>query len=185
MIIIIGKTASGKDTILKNLVEKHGYKKIVTYTTRPMRRGERQGVSYNFISEDDFKKKINKGFFAEWKTYDTEFGIWYYGTALEDLERADQRNVIILTPGGYRDIINKLSTKTKAIYIYADNSTIMQRLIKRGDDKDEAKRRLEHDNIDFKGIEDDVNYVFYNNINDNIDNVVENIVDWLESCDTY
>ena len=50
MLILIGKTASGKDTILNQLVKKHGYKKIVTYTSRPMRKGEKQDVTYHFIS---------------------------------------------------------------------------------------------------------------------------------------
>ena len=40
MIVIIGKTASGKDLIVKKLCNDYGYNKIVTYTTRPMRKGE-------------------------------------------------------------------------------------------------------------------------------------------------
>lgn len=185
MIIIIGKTASGKDTILKKLVTKHGYKKITTYTSRPMRQGEKQGVTYHFVPEDDFKEKVDNNFFAEWKTYSTEFGIWYYGTALEDLENADDKTAIILTPDGYRDIVSRLSTKPKVIYIYANNSTIKQRLLARGDDKNEAQRRLEHDNIDFKGVENEVDRIFYNNKDSNIDDVVKDIVDWLEMENTY
>lgn len=38
MLILLGKTASGKDTVLNKLVREHGYKKIVTYTTRPKRK---------------------------------------------------------------------------------------------------------------------------------------------------
>ncbi len=40
MIILLGKTASGKDTILNRLAENYSYKKLITYTTRPMRKGE-------------------------------------------------------------------------------------------------------------------------------------------------
>ena len=50
MICLIGKTASGKDTIAKELVNKYGYKRIVTYTTRPIRDGEKEGVNYYYIS---------------------------------------------------------------------------------------------------------------------------------------
>lgn len=180
MVIIIGKTASGKDKTVSELISKHGFKKCITYTTRSMRQGEQQDVTYHFISDEDFQQKINSDFFAEWKIYHTEFGDWYYGTALEDLEKADDKTVIILTPDGYRDIIKKLSTKPKAIYLYANNSTIKERLISRGDNPIEAQRRLEHDNADFKGIENEVDKIFYNNKGSNIDDVVNNILSWLE-----
>lgn len=180
MVILIGKTASGKDSILNILTAKYGYTKLITYTTRPMRANEKQDITYHFTSDEDFQNKIEENFFAEWKSYDTEFGIWYYGTALEDLENADDKTVIILTPDGYRDILNKLSQKPKSIYVYANNSTIKERLLKRGDNKDEAQRRLEHDNTDFKGIENEVDKIFYNNKDNDIDEVVQKIVKWAE-----
>lgn len=180
MVIIIGKTASGKDKTVSELITKHGFKKCITFTTRPMRLGEQQDVTYHFIDKSQFKRLVEQDFFAEWKTYDTVEGTWYYGTALKDLEKADDKTVIILTPDGYRDIIKKLSTKPKAIYLYANNSTIKERLISRGDDPSEAQRRLEHDNTDFKGIENEVDKIFYNNKGSNIDDVVNNILSWLE-----
>lgn len=180
MIIMIGKTASGKDTIINKLVTKHGYKRVITYTTRPMRPGEQQDVTYHFITEEDFKKKIEDNFFAEYKTFNTQFGTWYYGTAIEDLENMDNKTIIILTPSGYRDIIHKIKNRPKVIYIYANNATIKERLRSRGDDKSEAQRRLEHDNSDFKGVENEVDKIFYNNKGNNIDDVVNKIVAWLE-----
>ena len=50
-IIIFGKTASGKSRIVNELV-KRGYKKIVTTTTRPARKGEVDGIDYKFITDD-------------------------------------------------------------------------------------------------------------------------------------
>lgn len=183
MVFVIGKTCCGKDSVVNKLISKHGFKKCITFTTRPMRLGEQQDVTYHFISDEDFQQKINTGFFAEWKVYHTEFGDWYYGTALEDLEKADDKTVIILTPDGYRDIMKKLSTKPKSVYLYANNATIKERLISRGDDPSEAQRRLEHDNIDFKGIENEVDKIFYNNKGSDIDDVVNNILSWLERED--
>lgn len=180
MIIMLGKTASGKDTIINELVTKHGYKRVITYTTRPMRPGEQQDITYHFISEEDFKQKIGDDFFAEYKTYNTEFGLWYYGTAIEDLENMDNKTLIILTPSGYRDIIHKIKNRPKVIYIYANNATIKERLKTRRDDKNEAQRRLEHDNLDFKGVENEVDKIFYNNKGNNIDDVVNKIAAWLE-----
>ena len=66
ILILIGKTSSGKTLIKEKLTEK-GFNGITTYTSRPMRKGEQQDVTYNFISEEDFNQKINEGFFEEWK----------------------------------------------------------------------------------------------------------------------
>ena len=177
MVIILGKTCSGKDTIVNKLIDSHGFKKIVTSTTRPMRSGEKQDITYHFITEEEFKNKIEENFFAEYKTYNTEFGVWYYGTALDDLENADDKSVIILTPDGYRDVINKLTRRPISIYLYANNQTIKKRLIKRGDDPKEAERRVSHDNDDFKGIENEVDKIVYNNDGTDINNVMQKILD--------
>lgn len=180
MLVITGKTASGKDLIVNTLTSSHGFKKIITYTTRPMRKGEIQDITYHFISEEDFNQKINDGFFAEYRFYNTEFGTWYYGTALEDLENADDKTVIILTPQGFRDVIGKLSNKPISIYIYANNSTIKKRLVQRCDDKNEAQRRLEHDNINFKDFANEVDKIIYNNDGTNINDVIEKILVFVE-----
>ena len=181
VVVIIGKTASGKDKTVKELISKHGFKKIITYTTRSMRKGEKKDVTYHFIPEEDFKQKINEGFFAEYKSYDTEFGRWYYGSSFEDLENADDKSVIILTPEGYRDVKRKLPNKNiTAIYVDAKRDTIETRLIERGDNEKEAKRRLDHDNEDFKGIESEVDRIVYNNSGTDINEVVNKILKYLE-----
>lgn len=176
ILILIGKTSSGKTLIKEKLIE-NGFTGITTFTSRPKRKSEKQDITYHYISEEEFKQKIEDGFFAEWKSYDTEFGTWYYGSALEDLEKADDKSVIILTPSGYRDVKRKLPNKNiTAIYIYANIATIETRLIKRGDNKEEAERRILHDNEDFKGFEKEANRIVYNNYDDNIDIVVNKIL---------
>ena len=64
MIVLVGKTASGK-TLIANEMMKRGYKKIVTTTTRPMRKKEFDGIDYDFISEDDFIEKAKNHYFLE------------------------------------------------------------------------------------------------------------------------
>lgn len=179
ILVICGKTASGKDTIVNKLVSSYGYKKIVAYTTRPMRPNEKQNVTYHFISEDEFCQKVDSGFFVEHKTYNTKFGVWHYGISLKDLENADENTIIILTPDGYREIIKRLFKKPKSVYIYANNSTIKDRLINRGDNKDESQRRIAHDNSDFKGLENEVDKIVYNNKGTDINEVVKKILNFL------
>ena len=144
-----------------------------------MRKGEKQDVTYHFTSSQEFQKMIEQGLFAEYKTYNTEFGVWYYGTALVDLENADDKSVIILTPDGYRDIKGKVNCKVVSIYLYANNATIKKRLMARGDDPKEAERRVLHDNEDFKGIENEVDRIVYNNERDTIDGAVQKILKYM------
>lgn len=181
MIIIIGKTASGKDTIVKELCLNHNFKKIVTYTTRPMRENEIDGTTYHYISNEEFKKKINEGFFVEYKSYQSEFGEWFYGTSEESIINSDSKSIIILTPQGYKDILSKYpNLNYKSIYLYASNRTIRERLIQRGDDEAEAKRRVRHDKKDFRGIYKIVDKVICNNQNKQFEKVIKEILDVIK-----
>lgn len=178
-IIILGKTASGKSRIVDELA-KQGYKKIVTTTTRPARKGEIDGVDYNFISEEEFKELINTRYFAEWKKYDTVDGTWYYGSPLDEISRLDNKSIVILTPDGYRDIKDELDDHI-AIYIYANNKTIRSRLSNRGDKKEEADRRIKQDNKDFKDAEFLADRIFYNNEDKDIGDLVDEICKYLKT----
>lgn len=178
-IIIFGKTASGKSRIVDELA-KQGYKKIVTTTTRPARKGEIDGVDYNFISEEEFEQLINTRYFAEWKKYDTAEGVWYYGSPLDEISRSDNKSIVILTPDGYRDIKDELDEHI-SIYIYANNKTIRNRLSKRGDKKEEADRRIKQDNKDFKDAEFLADRIFYNNEDKDISDLVDEICKYLKT----
>ena len=174
MIVIIGKTASGKDTIVKKLCDENDFNKIITYTTRPPRTNEINGKTYSFISQEDFEYKIHNNFFAEYKSYNSEFGKWYYGTSEESILNSNNNSIIILTPQGYSDITKKYpNVNFKCIYLYANNETIKKRLLSRGDNKEEAARRIEHDNEDFKGVEELADKIVYNNYDYGLDDVIK------------
>ena len=179
ILVICGKTASGKNLVRDILVEKYNYNPIITYTSRPQRKGEKQDITYHFISTDEFIEKINNGFFAEWKDYVTNDGIWYYGTALDDCMNASDKDVIILTPDGVRDLKNN-DVNLIVVYLYSNLKTIRHRLKFRGDDEKEVERRISSDIKDFKDAEMLADRIVYNNLNDNIDNVVENVLCWYE-----
>ena len=178
-IIIFGKTASGKSRVVNELV-KRGYKKIVTTTTRPARKGEVDGIDYSFIADDEFKELTNTRYFAEWKKYNTIDGTGYYGSPLDEISGSDNKSIVILTPDGYRDIKDELDEHI-SIYIYANNKTIRNRLSKRGDKKEEADRRILHDNKDFKGAEELADRIFYNNDGKNIDDLVDEIFEYSKT----
>lgn len=185
MLVIIGKTCSGKDSILNNLVKEYGYIKLITYTTRPIRDGETQDKTYHFVSEEDFLDKVNSGFFLEYKKYETVNGVWYYGSAKEDYEKANDKTIVILAPSGLSALRlwanrNKIDLDIISLYIYANNKTICNRLKKRGDKKEETERRIKADNADFDGVQNFVDRIFYNNERNDLDMVVKSINDYIE-----
>lgn len=179
---IMGKTCSGKTRIVEELCKRYGYHKLVTYTTRPTRKAEKDGVDYHFISAKDFEDKIHMGFFAEYKQYDTNDGVWSYGVAREELEHAENKTVLIVTPDGYRDIAKVYpDLKCRLLYIYANNKTIKNRASKRGDNTSEMTRRIKADSEDFKGVESLADKIIYNNDCDDLDMVLEKINDYVEA----
>ena len=177
LLVLMGKSCSGKDTIANELV-KYGYENLVSYTTRPMRDDEIQDQTYHFISEDEFINKINNGFFLEYRKYlsANANGLWYYGTAKEDYEK-ESKMVSILTPDGVNTLISK-GINPKVIYIYANQITIKNRLLKRGDNKEEAERRMKADNVDFRGAEMLANRIIYNNEGKELSEVVNEVLKW-------
>lgn len=153
MIVLFGKTCSGKDTIMKYLVEHYGYKKLVTYTTRPMHKGEKTGVDYHFITQEEFMAKVAKGFFAEYRSYKTTDGEWFYGSALADIEDAGDDTVVILNLDGVKYLKAHADVQPIYIHIAVSEQTLEERLMLRGDDPDEAARRLDSDRVDFSDAE--------------------------------
>ena len=92
---LIGKSATGKDTIYKKLLTDlpDRLKNIVMYTTRPKRDGEIDGVTYHFVDEDEYLRLKEQGLIIESRSYDTIHGIWRYFTVNDEqmeLEKADR-----------------------------------------------------------------------------------------------
>lgn len=179
ILCLIGKSASGKTFVRDKLVKEHGYKSLVTFTSRPPRKGEKQDITYHFIPQEDFEQKIEEGFFAEWKKYDTEQGVWYYGAALADCYDADDDTVVILTPDGVRDL-QAIEIHMAVIYLYSNLNTIKQRLSIRGDNQKEVERRMKADIKDFNGAEMLADRIVYNNLSDDIEDVISNVDYWYK-----
>lgn len=83
---IIGKSAAGKDTVYKKILETFPIlKPLVTYTTRPMRPGEQEGVQYHFIDHDKMQELIQQGLVYEHREYHVSNGdTWEYATVRDD-----------------------------------------------------------------------------------------------------
>lgn len=79
---LMGKSATGKDTIYSRLKgdESLGLKSVVLYTTRPIRAGEKEGVTYHYCDEAFFHEQERGGKVIESRVYPTMLGPWYYFT---------------------------------------------------------------------------------------------------------
>ena len=67
-VLILGKSGSGKDYLMRKLVER-GLKGCLKWTTRPQRKHEQQGVTYNFVSDEQFTESINENKFLTYQTF--------------------------------------------------------------------------------------------------------------------
>ena len=94
LIVISGPSGVGKDTVIKRLLElDHNLRYSVSYTTRPPRPGEVDGVNYRFVSRNDFERLIREGAFLEHATYDGNL----YGTPIAQLNevRAAGHDIVL------------------------------------------------------------------------------------------
>ena len=161
IIVLVGKTASGKTTVANELCKNHHYKRIVTYTTRPMRENEVQDVDYHFISDEQFNEMVKNNEFTEYKHYNTAHGVWSYGSVVTfEQELSDDCYVIILTPQGLRDLSKKIS-RYIAFYLNVSLESQLERLKKRGDEEQQIIKRLQNDAKDFENVLDIVDYGFF------------------------
>lgn len=152
----MGESAAGKSSIEKVLAQRYGYKRTISYTTRPPRVGEVDGVDYHFITEEEYADKFNSGFFVETGAYNG----WLYGTTKEQY---DKSTVCVLTPHGLRQIKKNLAEENMvSFYIMVPRRDRLIKILERGDDIDEAVRRNQSDVGQYDGIEDEVDYVVCN-----------------------
>lgn len=144
LIILTGPSALGKTTVGREIARKNKkLEKAITFTTRKERPLEKSGRDYYFISENEFKKKLNNNEFIEWaKVYNH-----FYGNAFSELERIWQKGK---TPLLIIDVQGALAYKKKLpwskVIFLKPNSTddLAQRILKRGGvNQEELKTRLE------------------------------------------
>lgn len=156
ILIIMGKSNSGKSTIAKYLIDNYGFNNAITYTSRPKRDNEVNGVDYYFVNKNIFTDKILQGEFIEYRKYNTLVDnisqVWYYGLHKENNNiDLSKNNVLILTYDGALKALQYFGVQNcEIIYIYSPNSILEARAKQRCDyNEHEFKRRLKADNEDF------------------------------------
>ncbi len=135
MVYLMGKSSTGKDTVYKRLLKNVSLnlKKIVPYTTRPIRAGEIEGEEYFFTDEKGFEKLKAQGRVIEDRAYYTYHGLWRYFTVDDgkiDLENNDY--IIIGTPESFvktREYFGE--DKVIPVLLEVDDGVRLQRALNR------------------------------------------------------
>lgn len=153
MIVLVGKTCSGKSTVADILESQYGIHRIRTYTTRPPRPGETG--EYHFITEEEFEKLKAEEFFFETTQYEVASGdIWKYGTSRGEF---CEDCCIVMNPDGMKKVSKLLDREQynlHIIYLNVTEGIQWNRLRQRGSTSpDEATRRVEADKKDFEDVE--------------------------------
>lgn len=188
---IMGKSSSGKDTIYKKLLEDKeiNLKQIVSYTTRPIREGEVDGVEYNFCTREEKEAMLQAGKIIEIRSYDTVHGVWDYFTA-DDGQIGEDDCALIGTLVTYEKLQEHFSKEQVIpIYINVEDGIRLQRALSR--EMQEAKpkyeemcRRFLADSEDFSPSKLDaagINVIFQN---DDIERTVAEIKDYIRSMNS-
>lgn len=179
-IVLLGSVGVGKDFIVKSILNRYEVEKIITDTTRPLRSGETNGVDYNFLSEEEFKRKLDRTGYIEHQKYDTIEGVWYYGTNIDSVKKAN--TIIILDKDGYLAYKKHVPNCISIFLSCIDETERFYKSIKRLNDcnmkdVDEVYRRIKKDDEKFKDIYDLVDFVIPQTYNETTVDMVFDILD--------
>lgn len=179
----MGKSASGKDTIYKKIKERMPeLKAIVTYTTRPIREGEREGVEYHFVDDTQLEEMQKAGKVIELRAYHTVHGVWKYFTADDGQFDREDHLIAIGTLESYVQLCRYFGDeKLVPIYIEVEDGLRLERALARERKQKEPKyeelcRRFLADAADFSADKLEQAGITHKFLNTNVDKCAQEIV---------
>lgn len=191
IIYIMGKSSAGKDTIYKILKEKMDVNTYVMYTTRPIRDGEIDGITYNFITSEEMKEYIDgekRQRLIEYRTYNTVHGPWTYATIDDSQFETDKDMLMLGTLESYVKVKDNFDRNSDVelipIYVEVPDNIRLKRAIEREETQKQPKyaelcRRFISDTNDFSE-ENLINAGIKRRFeNINLDECVEEIVQYI------
>lgn len=152
MLVLIGKSGSGKTTICDLLCKNEGFVKATSYTTRAPRKGETTGTYYKFISKLEFAELYLQNKILEKTVYNDQ----YYGLANESL---NSNTVAVVDPAGAITLKKLLGNKAIVVFLDISEAEQYERLQLRGDKAIDIESRLTVDNEVFDINADYIDYI--------------------------
>lgn len=173
LIIISGTTCAGKGTVIKKLLSNHNDIMLSTsYTSRPKREAEIDGVDYYFVSKEEFERKIENGDFLEYAQ--VQYGSYYGTPKKEVLELLDSGKDVILeidVQGAKQ--IKEIYPSTILIFIMAPSMReVKRRIMMRGSENIEqiiSRFKVAYNEIN------QINNYNYVVVNDDLDTAVAKV----------
>ncbi len=140
---IVGKSGSGKDSIVNYLCDRYGYTKVQSYTTRKPRADPQDKYNHTFMTELDFQRdKYDDKVIAS-----TYFDGHHYWTTPDMLDNAD---FYVIDIQGLKELKRKYKhRKIISIYIDARDDIRIRRMRKRGELPSEIGKRFKNDKEKF------------------------------------
>jgi guanylate kinase len=141
--VLSAPSGAGKTTIAHRLrARRDDVVFSISATTRPPRDGERDGVDYHFVAEDEFRRMIEAGELIEWAQVHGSF----YGTPLRNVRDARARGQFLLLDidvQGARQIRDRVPDAVRVFILPPSGQALVQRLMGRGSEDDaRVQRRL-------------------------------------------
>lgn len=141
-LVVSAPSGAGKTTICREFIKVFPQIRFsVSYTTRPPRRGEVDGRDYHFVSEEDFRRRIDAGEFVEWAE---NYG-YLYGTSGEAVRSfLDKGEDVLLDvePRGAKALKERYAGGVFVFILPPSLDELRSRLAKRGEAQDVANRRF-------------------------------------------
>ncbi len=143
LIVVSAPSGAGKSTLCNKLLKLHPEIRLsVSYTTRPPRPGEKNGRDYFFISEKEFKKKVEKDEFLEWAIVHG----FRYGTGKKFVQENLAKNEDVLLEIDVQGAMKIRSIYPEAVlvFVFPPNFSILKKrlLARKKDNPEEMKKRL-------------------------------------------
>ena len=142
---LLGKSATGKDTLYKEILKRRPKLRTVTmYTTRPIREGETDGVEYFFTDREELERQLASGKVIESRTYQTIAGPWTYYTVDDgQFDVADDESCLMI---GTLESYDKMCAYFEAgkmvpVYIEVPDGIRLLRAVKREENQKKPNYR--------------------------------------------
>jgi len=170
-VVLSGPSGTGKTTVLKRLLQDERFVLSVSATTRSPRAGEKDGVDYYFVSEDEFRRMMENDELLEWASL---FG-HLYGTPKSELKRASSSGRILILEIDVQGVEQLRKKGVEGVYIQLrppSEGELLRRLRKRHtEDEEELEERFRQARYELSRKELFDHFV----INDDLDETVRRI----------
>ena len=171
--LFIGRTASGKSSIAKAVCEKMGLTQVVSYTTRPMRKSEKNGSDHIFISDEDVAQ-----YESDIAAY-TEINGYKYFTTYDVIDNAD---IYVIDPVSVDNLKIKCGDRYEfiEIYIRTPQKIAEERARIRGDKLKDFKQRWVSENKMFTDYENRHTFDLHLRNDRPFDESVDKVCKWIQ-----